>query len=134
MDPLKTGYSLEHHVEGEPRQLDAPMLRFELSREAEELFHSETWKVEGRVAKTLAKYPNLRVVLLALRSGTRMGEHRAPGQLTLQVLSGEVMLEVREQRVGVGAGQVVTLEEPWPHDVEAIADSVILLTLTWPGK
>jgi quercetin dioxygenase-like cupin family protein len=134
MEMPETGYSLERHVEGESRHLDAPLLRHDLGAAAEELRRTPAMHSTGHCAKTLAKYRNLRVVLVALQGGARMGEHRAPGQLTLQTLTGQVRLELSERTVVVHAGELVTLEEPWPHDVEAVEDSVVLLTLWWPGR
>jgi quercetin dioxygenase-like cupin family protein len=133
METLETGYSVQDHVEGESRHLDAPLLRLDLAREAEELRRGEPWQTNGHHAKTLLKYPNLRVVLIAFREGARMGEHRAPGQLTLHVLSGEVQLRLPEQIVDVSAGSLLTLDGALPHDLEARRDSVVLLTLSWPG-
>ena len=62
-----------------------------------------------------------------------MGEHRAPGQLTLHILSGEVQLRLPEQIVDVSAGSLLTLEGSQLHDLEARRDSVVLLTLSWPA-
>jgi quercetin dioxygenase-like cupin family protein len=134
METLETGNSAQEHVEGESRHLDAVLRRLDLAREAEELRQGEPWQTNGHNAKTLAKYPNLRVVLLAFREGARMGEHRAPGQLTLHVLSGEVQLRLPEQIVDVSAGSLLTLEGSLLHDLEARRDSVVLLTLSWPAS
>lgn len=131
MPTLETGYSLEEHREGEPRNLDAPLIRLDLGREAVELREVEAFRSTGHSAKTLVKYPGLRVVLIALRAGAKMGEHRAPGQLTLQTLSGRVQLTVADEAIEAGGGSVIALGETWPHDLEAQEDSVVLLTLTW---
>jgi quercetin dioxygenase-like cupin family protein len=133
MEMLETGHSEQQHVEGESRRLDAALQRLDLAREAEELRRGEPWQTNGHNAKTLAKYPNLRVVLLAFRKGARMGEHRVPGQLTLHILSGEVQVRLEEQVVDVSAGSLLTLEGSQLHDLEARADSVVLLTLSWPA-
>lgn len=134
MENLQTAYSFDHHVEGESRRLDAPHLQVDLIHEAEELSRAEALRANGHNAKTLLKYPNLRVVLIAMRMGATLGEHRTRGHLTLQVLSGEVTFKCSGRDVHLGVGQLFALEEPLPHDVEARQDSVFLLTLTWPPR
>lgn len=131
MQNLETGYSLDGHPSGEPRNLDAPLLRLDLGREADELRKTEAFRSNGHSAKTLVKYPSLRVVLIALRAGARMGEHRAPGQILLQTLSGSVRLKLGEETIEAGMGSVIALGETWPHDLEAREDSLVLLTLAW---
>ena len=134
METPETGYSLEGHVEGRSRHLGAPLLHHDLAAEADELRRASAWQANGHSAKTLVRYPNLRVVLVALRAGARMGEHRAPGQLTIQTLSGRVQVEVAQRAIAAPAGELVAVEAPLPHDVEAVEDSVLLLTLWWPGR
>lgn len=134
MEELGTGYSLEQHVEGQPRHLDAPVLRLELARDVDELRRAESWRTRGHNAKTLVKAPNLRVVLIAFRAGASLGEHRAPGPITLQTLSGHLRLKLPGQVVEAPAGSLLALEQTLPHDVEAREDSVLLLTVSWPGK
>ncbi|MGZ3457568.1 MAG: cupin domain-containing protein [Archangium sp.] len=134
MEELETGYSLERHVEGQSRHLDAPVLRLELARDADELRRGESWRLHGHNAKTLMKAPHLRVVLIALRAGASLGEHRAPGPITLQTLSGHLRLKLPGQVVEAPTGCLLALERPPLHDVEALQDSLLLLTLSWPGE
>jgi quercetin dioxygenase-like cupin family protein len=134
MDVVQPEYSLDRSPEGPPRHLDAPLLEVDLASAANDLRGAEAWRTLGHDAKTLLKYPNLRVVLVAIRAGFRMGEHRARGQFTLQVLEGEVTFLLGSQSVRLGAGQLLALEESRLHDVEAVKDSLVLLTLTWPPR
>ncbi len=86
-----------------------------------------------RNANTLVKTPQLRVVLTALRAGSRLHEHRAPGWVSVQTVEGHLRLQVAGETVDLPAGALVTLEPDLAHDVEALEDSVFLLTIAWPA-
>lgn len=130
MEPVSSGYSLEHHVEGSPRRLGAPLVRLELENELDELKRTEQWRTKGHCAKTLVKYDDLRVVLVALKRGERLGEHEAP-RTTLQVLSGQVRVSLPDQVIDVPTGGLLGLEEYVPHQVDALLDSAVLITLSF---
>lgn len=132
MERIEEGYSLEHHVEGESRHLGAPLLRLDLAREIEELRQAVPWRAGGHHAKTLLKYPDLRVVLMALNQGAALGEHKTKGRLSIHTLEGHVLLKLGGQVVDLPAGCLLGLGPFVPHDVEAVEQSVILLTIAWP--
>jgi len=134
METVETGYSLKQHVEGESRHLDAPILRLELDKELVELRDEAGFDALGHSGKTLVKYPDLRVVLIAINKGARLGEHHTPERMTLQCLSGRVRLELPDQELDLPAGGLVTLERDLRHDVEALEQSAILLTICWRGR
>ncbi len=87
---------------------------------------------EGHSAVTLVKYPDLRVVLLAMRAGARLGEARAEARVSVQTLRGRAMLRLPEGPLDLPAGSLVTLERGMAHDIEAHEDTAVLLTLVWP--
>jgi quercetin dioxygenase-like cupin family protein len=130
VDSVSNGYSLENHVEGTSRRLAAPLLRLELDNELSELRRSEVWRDKGHAAKTLVKYPDLRVVLVALKQGAQMGEHQAP-RTTLQTISGHVRIKLDDQVIDLPAGGLLALEEQVPREVEALTESAVLITLAF---
>lgn len=134
MEKIEEGYSLGRHVEGEPRHLGAPLVRLDLARELEELRQAEPWRTGRHHAKTLLKYPDLRVVLMALKQGTTLGEHKTRGRLSIHTLEGHVLLKLESQVVDLPAGCLLGLGPSVPHDVEALEPSVILLTVAWPAS
>jgi len=109
-------------------------LTFDLAAEVARLHTEESWRQGVRNAKTLVKEPDLRVVLILLRQGARMEEHRAPGRITIQALSGRLRLQVLDQASDLESGQILMLDPDIPHDVEAIEESAFLLTIAWPAK
>jgi quercetin dioxygenase-like cupin family protein len=74
----------------------------------------------------------LRQTLIALAAGRRLGEHESPGEATLQVLRGSVRLHAGENTWEGGAGDYVAIP-PARHDLEAIEDSAVLLTVALHG-
>lgn len=112
--------------------LSSSLLQFDLAMETDQLRREDPWKTTSRNAKTLAKYADLRIVLIALKSGIRMEGHKADGSISIQGLTGNLRLHLPDQTVEVSAGSLLTLERGLPHDVEAMEDSSFLLTISWP--
>lgn len=84
----------------------------------------------GRSAVTVygGQEHRLRQTLIALGAGRRLGEHDAPDEATLQVLHGEVALHAGSDTWRGTAGDHVIIP-PQRHDLEAVADAVVLLTV-----
>ncbi len=116
--------------EHEVGTLAAPLLTLDLNREIEQLRAAGRWQ-SGHTAKTLVKYPDLRLVLIAMKTGGRLERHRADGRITVQSLDGKIRFNTAERSVDLAAGQMLTLDRGIPHDVEGIVDSAFLLTIAW---
>ena len=112
--------------------LAEPWLQIDLERELQQLRQEDSWQREtGRSSKTLAKYPDFRIVLILMKSGTRMSQHKAEGRVSLQLLDGRVCVHLADRKVGVSAGQLLVLDCGVLHDVEALEESALLLTISW---
>jgi quercetin dioxygenase-like cupin family protein len=70
----------------------------------------------------------LRQTLLALRGGSRLDEHQNPGEATLQVLHGRVLLIAGGTRWKGSPGDLITIPDA-RHSLEAVEDSAVLLTV-----
>src|ERR1017187_7272718 len=114
--------------------LSGLLLQFDLASELDQLHRDESWlQITGRSSKTLVKYPDLRIVLIAMKANTRMHEHMAAGKISVQLLNGHIRIHLPEQVVDLPAGHLLALDQCVPHDVEATEDSAFLLTLSWPA-
>ena len=102
----------------------------DLKREIEQLRSEGRWQ-SGRTAKTLAKYADLRVVLIVMKAGGRVQKHRAEGRISVQPLDGRIRFNTAERSVELTVGEMLTLERGISHDVEGIVDSAFLLTIAW---
>ena len=74
--------------------LTAPMLTFNLTAEMERLRRQEHWLKDGRISETLVKYSDFRIVLILMRAGTLMQEHKADARISIQGLSGRLMVAI----------------------------------------
>jgi quercetin dioxygenase-like cupin family protein len=112
--------------------LAEPLLQIDLERELQQLRREDSWQREtGRSSKTLAKYPDFRIVLILMKSGTRMRQHRAEGRISIQPLKGQVCIHLADRKVNVSAGHLLVLDCGMLHDVEAVEESALLLTICW---
>lgn len=84
----------------------------------------------GRSAHTVygGREHSLRQTMIALRAGSELSEHENPGEATLQVLHGRVILVAGDERLDGGVGDLMTIPDS-RHSLEAVDDSVVLLTV-----
>jgi quercetin dioxygenase-like cupin family protein len=120
------------HRRPHPHDLAGPFLEFDLERELDELCREPEW-AGGRNAKTLVKYDDLRIVLTAMKALRKMPPHSTEGRIALQVIVGHVLVRAEGRTFDLPAGRVVTFDRGVVHELEALDDSVVLQTITWPG-
>ena len=116
--------------EQELAALTAPLLTFNLAAETERLRGEEHWLKDGRIS---VKYSDFRIVLILMMAGMLMQEHKADARITIQGLSGRLMVQLPEKTVELSSGDLLVLEKCLPHDVRAIEDSAFLLSISWPN-
>ena len=93
--------------------LAEPLLQIDLERELQQLRREDSWQREtGRSSKTLAKYPDFRIVLILMKGGTRMRQHRAEGRISIQQLTGQVCIHLTDRKVNVSAGHLLVASKP----------------------
>ncbi len=114
------------------QQLAAPALKICLPTAIKQQRKDDAWlRSSGRTATTLAKYPDLRIVLVSMAAKAKMQEHKAAGRVSIHTLSGCIRLRLLDQTVDVPAGHLLTLDCCVPHDVEALKQSTFLVTIAW---
>jgi quercetin dioxygenase-like cupin family protein len=114
-------------------ELAQSLLQFDLAAEIEHLHREDSWqRGTGRSSRTLVKQPDFRVVLVAMKADTEIKEHRAEGRISIHTIAGHLRLKLPDQIVEVPAGHLLALDRCIGHDVQALADSVFLLTIAWP--
>ena len=112
--------------------LAEPLLQIDFERELQQLRQEDSWQREtGRSSKTLAKYPDFRIVLILMKSGTRMRQHKAEGRVSVQLFEGLVCVHLADRKVNVSGGHLLVMDGGVPHDVEALEESALLLTISW---
>ena len=122
-----------HHQRPHPAPMAGPFLEFDLDREIQQLHLEDTWST-GRNSKTLVKYADFRVVLMALKAGMRIEEHQAEGRISVQTIAGHISMRASGRTFDLPTGRLLALDRATVHDVEALEDSAILLTIALPGE
>ena len=113
-------------------ELAEPLLQIDFERELQQLRRENSWEREtGRSSKTLAKYPDFRIVLILMKSRTRMRQHRSEGRISIQQLMGQVRIHLVDRKVTLSTGHLLVLDCGVLHDVEALEESALLLTISW---
>ena len=108
-------------------------MEFDLPAEIHRLHAETTWS-NGQNARTLIKYDDFRVVLIALAADCRMREHKTEGRISIHLLSGHVQLKASGRTFDPRAGGLLALDQGVSHDVHALEESAFLLTIAWPGR
>ena len=109
--------------------VDTSISTFDLSKLLAQVKKGETWEKENRNAITLCKCHGLHVTLIAMHAGTLMPGHRVECPISVQVIEGHTEFITDSKAVTLTTGQILTLEGGIRHDIKAIAESPILLTL-----
>jgi len=122
----------EKEQEGMTASLSAPLLAFDLANEIEQLRREEHWIKDGRISKTLVKHSDFRIVLMFMKIGTLMQEHKTDARISIHALSGRLLLKLDGQTVELQAGHLLVLEKGLSHDVKALEESAFLLSIAWP--
>ncbi len=106
----------------------AAQVRFDLRPHVESILFEQREK-RDRITRPLAGFPNLKLVLIAMPAGTRWNEHSTPGRISVQCLHGVIRMHALGDSFDLAPGQVFALESNIKHDVEALEESVFLLTV-----
>ena len=108
-------------------------MEFDLPGEIHRLKAETTWST-GQNARTLVKYDDVRVVLMALQAKVRVPEHKTEGRIAVHVLSGHIHLRASGRTFSLRTGGLLAIDQGVPHELDAVKESAVLLTIAWPGK
>ena len=113
----------------EDRVLSGPAITFAITEEISLLRQEPEWISGKRNSVTVVKTSNLSIVLTAIKKGATLCGHQVDGPITLQVVSGAIQFGVAGEPRKLIAGTVIALDKAIPHDIEALEDSDLLLTI-----
>jgi quercetin dioxygenase-like cupin family protein len=115
------------------RSLTGPMLTFDLQQQLAELRGEEAYQRSGRSGRTLAKSGRMRLVLVAMVPGNVIGTHQADSPMTVHVIGGHIRYRSAEGEHQLRQGQVLFFGPGDAHDITAVEESALLLTLSAIG-
>ena len=115
--------------------LGSSLLQVLIPNEVQSMWKEGSWQKDaGRSARTLVKYPDLRIVLVSMKAGTRFKQHKTSARFAILMLAGHVRLHLPNATVEVPRGELLALDRDVSHDVEAICQSTFLLILARPDR
>ena len=104
-------------------------VELDLAAADRELRAEDAYQRDGHTARTLIREPTMRIVLVVMRAGGKMAEHRTQDTASIYAISGTVRLVLPTRTVELQAGRLLVIPPGLTHDVEAVGDSAFLLTL-----
>lgn len=110
-------------------QLSGELLQLDLAEEQRQILEAARATSGGNTAKTLIKDGPLRIVLVGLKQGATLREHRAEGPVAIQALQGRSRVTSTGEPEDLQVGGMLVFGAGVTHSVEAEADSVLLLTI-----
>lgn len=69
-------------------------------------------------------------IRIAFKSGHEMKEHKTKFPIVIQIVEGQIDFGVEGRRVQLPKGSLIALEGNVPHDLKAMEDSVVRLSLS----
>lgn len=128
-------------IEGSPYgmnrlpHLGSSLLQVLIPNEVQSMWKEGAWQTcAGRSARTLVKYPDLRIVLVSMKAGTSFKQHKTSARFAILMLAGHVRLHLPNATVEAPRGELLALDRGVSHDVEAIRQSTFLLILARPDR
>jgi quercetin dioxygenase-like cupin family protein len=125
---VKANEATKNRPEGN-RPIDAPSLLLDLDRYTRQLKSEEAWHKNDRNGITIFKTGGCTMVLTALHEKAILDYIKVNGIVLVQVLEGKVEVAVDDMSLAVTPNQVVTLHENKAHSIQALDESVVLITI-----
>ena len=114
-----------------PMATSGPILEFDLPAAVMQLKQESNWSGH-RNARILVKHRDCRVVLMDLEPGANLVRHQTRGTVVIQVVSGHIKVRVFNEVFDVPVAHVISLDPHLSHDVEALEETALLITIAWP--
>ena len=117
----------------ESRPLSEPILQFSLLDEIARLAGEPQWSDGDRNSIVLARDEQFRVLLTVMRRGAQIADRDGTETLSLQLLSGSVMVRRDAADAVLAPGELVVLERGGAWSIDALEESAALFTLGETG-
>ncbi|HEU5358393.1 MAG TPA: cupin domain-containing protein [Gemmatimonadales bacterium] len=110
-------------------RLNEAIHRIDLAQAIRDLRNEPLTAVDGHRQITLVRDGPVSLILFAFEPGATLKEHRAPGVISIHVLSGRLQVAAGGTTHDLPAGTVLALGPGAPHGVHAVDRSDMLLTV-----
>ena len=127
---MTTDDSEDDRLREHPRERFKPAERLlDLDDQFEDLVSEPHEPVEGHRQIAVAHREGMSLVLFHFEEGGHMPDHQVDGAVTIHVLEGDLEISTADNDHRVTSGQMLILQPGVTHDVEAKAESRMLLTI-----
>ncbi len=124
---MKANEATYNRPEGD-RILDAPYVVADIDKYIEILEDEKARRTNERNSITLFKTQGVTTVLIHLNDGSFLGENVIDGIAVLQVIKGKIKMNTDAGNVVLTARQIITLHKNICISIQALEDSVLLLS------
>ncbi len=124
---IKHNDATPNRPEGD-RVTDAPYVLVNMHQYTEQLLREDAWEKNDRNAITVFKTPGYTMVLSAFKAGAVAPSNIVRGTTAIQVISGDFSIKLGSASTMLTAGSVMIIHEGKEHSIEALADSLMLIT------
>jgi len=110
-------------------RLASPMQQVDLAAAASQLRAEAHGSVSGHRQLALVRHGPITMILFAFDQDGRLKEHQTDGEVIIQVLKGQLAVNVAGETCVLHAGSFVALAPAQRHSVHALEASDMLLTI-----
>jgi quercetin dioxygenase-like cupin family protein len=110
------------------RVIDAPYVFINIPDFIKQLKSEDAWQKNDRNGITVFKTGRVTMVLTCLHAKAIFKDNLVDGIFTIQVIEGIIRVKTMDGDVDMKTGQVIAFHQLVDHSIEALVDSVILLT------
>ncbi len=88
------------------------------------------YKDNKPVIKVLFETSFTKEIRITMQQGTEMKKHKTSFPIVVEIVDGEINFGVEEKTLNLKKGDLIALNGGVPHDLKAIENSIVRLTLT----
>lgn len=123
------GYEPQNPNKSNNQPLPDPLLEIDLQSLISNIKQGENWAEKELHSTIIYKSDVMRMVLMGLHKNAELKPHTAKGDISLQVLHGEIVFAANDRSVNLRKDQMIALKEGVMHSVKANQESFLLLTI-----
>ena len=94
------------------------------------IYQDLEYKEDKPAIKVLLDTSFTKEIRIVMRKSQLMKEHKTPYPIVVQMVEGTLDFGVNGKTLKLKKGDIIALEGGIPHDLQAIEDSIVRLTLT----
>ena len=110
------------------RVLDGTYVFIDIPSYIHQIKEEKAWEKNDRNGITVFKSSNITQVITVMHQGSAIKDNELDAYLTVQVLSGNIRISTSDGDIDATKHQMITFHPHVKHSLEALSESIILLT------